>query len=207
MSSNILNSDHIITKIAIKSGSRSIPDERLSVCPHFQNLFQGVPTSQNSFSLALKKDNFFFDDASLVDSKLIHLSQLIELNTELRNFRKEFLFLIFSNYTDNRGSTNKNFTILPPPVAKQLFSHDWLEHAKESFKALLDENCQRLTAQFSNTPISKSIGFLNLVPELKIKFSVESLSQLEIRESELSNTDTSEKFKVGTVFKCFEGGG
>ena len=193
--------DHIITKIDIKAGSTSIPDDRLISCGDFEELFNGVPTSQNSFSLALKKDTFCFDDAGIIDAKLIHLSQLIELNTELRNFRKQFLFLIFSTYTDIRGSTNKNFTVLPPSVAKQLFSTDWLIHCKESFKSLLSENNQRLTAQYSSSPISKTIGFVNLVPELKIKFAVESLSQLEIRESELSKTETDEKFKVG-IFLC-----
>lgn len=145
-----------ITRIdPFKTGLSVESDTRIQECPIFKNTFCNRPTVQHSYSLGLKQSSFELDDCSLVDSRLIHLAHLIELNSELSSFRKSQLFLLFGNYTDSNGATNKNFTILPPNIAKQFFSEDWMKHCRDSFSALLKENNNLLTSKFASSPISK----------------------------------------------------
>jgi hypothetical protein len=185
-----------ITKVDCNTGLSGEEDKRITECPVFQKVFLNAPTAQQSCSLGLKSSKFELDDCSFVENRLIHLAQLIELNTSLNNFRKRHLFLIFSSYTDSVGATSKNFTVLPPNIARQLFSTEWLNHCQKSFQLLLNENNQNLTAKFTNSPISKIVGFILLVPEVKVTFAVEAFSQLEVAKSDLHYTDNSDKFKV-----------
>jgi hypothetical protein len=186
-----------IIKINVTEKDLTDPsDPKIVECDKFKQIFSKKPTPQQSTSLGLKCDTFHLNDCSIVENKLIHLSQIIELNTPLTDFRKKFLFLLFSSYTDGVGATNKNFTILTPKIAKEVFTPGWVSHCFESFKTLLNTNDQHLTAKFTNTPISGVVGYTQIVPELKIVFSVEAFSQLELSKSELVYIDNSEKFKV-----------
>lgn len=144
-----------ITKVNINTGLSGYSDSRIKECAIFKNIFNNKPTSQQASSLVLKNSSFELDDCSLVDSRLIHLSRLVELNTDLLTFRKNKLYCLFNTWSDPNGTTNKHFTVLTPEIAKQFFSSEWISHCQQSFSALLKENNNLLTSKFASAPISK----------------------------------------------------